>query len=105
VARFKVPVAENGARVWRDMEEFDTSGAGVHTNWPERFFARIVDSYLLASENHGGPVGDAWCYILPARGLLEYSLSLMARVAADRYAANVLQELPSHSSHRTKFEI
>jgi hypothetical protein len=29
VARFKVPVVENGARVWRDMQEFDTSGAGV----------------------------------------------------------------------------
>ena len=42
--RFKVPVNEDGRRVWREMEEFDTS-IGVHANWPERFFARLVDTY------------------------------------------------------------
>src|SRR5712671_88013 len=47
VAKFKVPTQENGRRVWRDMEEFDTSDAGAHPNWPERFFARLVDTYLV----------------------------------------------------------
>ena len=27
-SRFKVPVDENGERVWREMEEFDTSSEG-----------------------------------------------------------------------------
>jgi len=58
IARFKVPIVENGARVWRDTQEFDTSGAGVHPNWPDRFFARVVDSYLAQSGNRGGRVGD-----------------------------------------------
>ena len=48
VARGKVPVTENGGRVWRDMEEIDTSGGGAHPSWPERFFARLVDTYLGA---------------------------------------------------------
>jgi aminoglycoside N3'-acetyltransferase len=30
IARYEVPVIENGSRVWRVMEEFDTSGAGAH---------------------------------------------------------------------------
>jgi len=44
IVHYQVPVMEDGRRVWRDMEEFDTSGDGVHANWPDRFFAKIADS-------------------------------------------------------------
>jgi aminoglycoside 3-N-acetyltransferase len=87
VARFKVPVVENGVKVWRDMAEFDSSGAGVHPNWPDRFFARLVDGYLTASKNRGGLVGDAWCHLLPARELMRFARPLMERVAVDRDTA------------------
>ena len=100
VARFKVPMAENGTRVWRDMEEFDTSGAGVHANWPDRFFARLVDGYLSATGNPGGRVGDAWCYLLSARELLRFARPLMERVAVDREAAAGLAELPADERKR-----
>jgi aminoglycoside 3-N-acetyltransferase len=93
VARFKVPIVENGERTWRAMEEFDTSGAGVHVNWPARFFARLVDGFLSASGNQGGRVGDAWCHLLPARDLLRFARPLMERVAADPHAADDLDEL------------
>ena len=83
VARFKVPVEENGTRVWRDMEEFDTSSAGAHPNWPDRFFARIVDVYLRKTGNAGGRVGDAQAFLLEARGLLQLALAVMRSVAAD----------------------
>jgi len=89
VVRLKVPVAEDGVRVWRDMEEFDTSEAGVHPNWPERFFARLVDGYLAESGNRGGRVGDASCYLLPAAELCEFALPVMERVALDRNVAIV----------------
>jgi len=94
VARFKVPVLENGTRVWRDMAEFDTSDAGAHANWPDRFLARLVDSYLFASQNLGGRVGDAWCHLLSARELLLFARPVMERVAADPHAAEGLGELP-----------
>jgi len=100
VARFKVPIAENGARVWRDMEEFDTSGAGVHANWPEGFFARLVNGYLVASENRGGRVGDAWCYLLSAQELLRFARPMMERVAVDREAANDLRQLRDRGQER-----
>src|SRR5437762_8409301 len=51
IARFKVPVVENGARVWRDMAEFNTAGDGVHANWPNQFFATITDAHLAATSN------------------------------------------------------
>jgi aminoglycoside 3-N-acetyltransferase len=84
VARYKVPVVENGARVWRDMAEFDTSGAGVHPNWPDRFFAEIVDGFLAKTGNTGGVVGGAACHLFSARGLLDYALAVMVRVASSK---------------------
>ena len=76
VTRFKVPVLENGTRVWRDMEEFDTSER-AHPSFPDRFFAQIVDEYLAGTANAGGLVGNAQSHLLSARGLLEAALSAM----------------------------
>jgi aminoglycoside 3-N-acetyltransferase len=89
VARFKVPIAENGTRVWRDMEEFDTAD-GAHANWPDRFFARLVDTHLTRTKNSGGRVGNARCFLLDARELLEFTLPVMKAVAADPAAAAAL---------------
>lgn len=83
VAKFKVPVLEDGQRVWRDMEEFDSS-TGAHANWPERFFAKIVDGYLATAENWGGRVGDAMSHLFPARELLEFALPVMTQMAVRR---------------------
>ena len=90
VARFQVPVDEEGRRVWREMEEFDTSDLGAHANWPNRFFARLVDTYLERTGNRGGQVGDAQCFLIDARGLLELALPVMRAVAADARAADSL---------------
>jgi aminoglycoside 3-N-acetyltransferase len=87
VARFQVPVLEHGARVWREMEEFDTSGAGVHANWPDRFFARIADAWLARNGSPGGRVGDAECALLESRSLHEFAAEAMKAVAADPRAA------------------
>lgn len=84
VARYKVPVTER--RVWRDMEEFDTSEAGAHPNWPDRFFARLVDTYLANTGNSGGRVGNAACFLLDASGLLAFALTVMEAVAENRQA-------------------
>jgi aminoglycoside 3-N-acetyltransferase len=89
VSRFKVPVAENGLRVWKDMEEFDTS-EGAHANWPDRFFARIVDTYLTSTANRGGYVGNGRSFLLDSAGLLEFALRVMRAVAADPRAASAL---------------
>jgi aminoglycoside N3'-acetyltransferase len=88
IRRFQVPVLDDGRRVWRGMEEFDTSGDGVQANWPNRFFAEIVDAYLTATGNQGGQVGNAASYILGARGLLDFALPLMEAVAIDPRAAH-----------------
>jgi aminoglycoside 3-N-acetyltransferase len=97
VARYQVPGMENGCRVWRAMEEFDTSGDGAHENWPDRFFAKIVDSFLLKTENNGALAGNAMTHIISARELLDFALPLMKAVAADQLTARSLRERDDHS--------
>jgi hypothetical protein len=65
-------------------------GAGVHANWPDQFFARIVDRHLAESRNQRGRVGDAWSYLLSARALYRFAREVMERVAIDRRAADEL---------------
>ena len=83
IARYRVPVQEDGKRVWRDMAEVDTSDRGAHPSWPDRFFARIVDAYLAQTNNTGARVGDAQSFLLDSRGLLEFALRAMRDVAAN----------------------
>jgi aminoglycoside N3'-acetyltransferase len=90
IAKFKVGVDVDGTRVWKDMEEFDTSGAGVHPNWPDLFFARLVDSYLRETHNSGGQVGDAPAFLLSAQGLRDFALPVMRAVAVDAGAVSML---------------
>jgi aminoglycoside 3-N-acetyltransferase len=97
VARYQVPVMENGCRVWRAMEEFDTSGDGAHANWPDRFFAKIVDSLLVKTQNNGALVGNAMTHLLSARELLDFALPVMEAVAADQLTARSSRERDDHS--------
>lgn len=76
VARFKVPVLEDGRRVWRDMAEFDTSEP-AHASWPERLFGEIVEGYLEKTGSTGALVGDARSYLIDAGGLLAFALAVM----------------------------
>jgi aminoglycoside 3-N-acetyltransferase len=92
VARYLVPLLERGDRVWRAMEEIDTSDGGAHAHWPERFFAKIVDGHLRDTENRGGRVGDAHCHLIDARALLDDALRIMSRVAAPADFASRMRE-------------
>jgi aminoglycoside 3-N-acetyltransferase len=81
IARFKVPWNDDGRRVWRDMEEFDTSDQGAHPSWPPRFFAAIVDAYLARTGNGGGRVGNAAAWLIDSSGLLVFALDRMRAAA------------------------
>jgi hypothetical protein len=73
----------------------ETSADGVHANWPNRFFAKIIDSLLTRTHNHGARVGDAMTYLLGARELFAFARPLMIAVAADPLAADGLTERSS----------
>ena len=87
VARFRVPVLEDGRRVWRDMAEYDTSQP-AHASWPERLFGEIVEGYLAKTGNAGALVGDARAHLIDARGLLAWGLDVMREKAANHPRRN-----------------
>jgi len=82
-------VQRNGERVWLDMQEVDT-GEAAHDNWPDRFFAQIVDGYLAKTGNTGALVGNAKSHLIPARGLFDFAEPIMKAVAADAAAIAIL---------------
>lgn len=91
IARYQVPIVEHGRQVRRSMEEVDTSNY-AHANWPDRFFAKIVDTFLEKTGNVGGRVGDAMTFVLNARELFNFAQHVMKGVASDRRMADSLTE-------------
>lgn len=81
VVRYKVPVLENGERVWKDMEEFDTS-RGVHPLLPDNLFSLLTDGFLSETANTGGRVGNAQSWLVSARALLDYARPRMEGIVA-----------------------
>ncbi len=90
VVRFRVPIIENGVRVWREMEEYDTAER-AHPAWPDRFFAKLVDAYLAETGNPGGLVGKSPSFLLDARGLAAFASGWMKAIAADPGAVSRLE--------------
>ena len=91
IVRYRVPWLEGGQRVWRDVEEPDTSGDGVHANWPHDFFARIVDDFIGAHAGtdacRRGQVGNAESFLLDASALVKHAVPVMQRQAAQKRPA------------------
>ena len=85
IARYRVPVLRDGQRVWRDCEEVNTSSAGCHAAWPDRFFAQIVDDF--AARNAGtslcavARVGDADTLLLDAAALVAHAIPILEQTA------------------------
>jgi aminoglycoside 3-N-acetyltransferase len=93
IARYQIPVLDRaGQRVWRAQEEVDSAN-GAHVNWPDRFFAKITDTYLSKARLQARLVGDAMSHLFPARGLFDFALPLMQAVARDARAAEGLVEM------------
>jgi len=89
IARYRVPVLHGAERIWRECEEFDTSGRGVHESWPADFFRRIVDDFIAkyagTSSCALGRVGNAWSVLLDANALVAHATPMMAAQAGDHW--------------------
>ena len=81
IARYKVPYELEGKRVWREVAEVNTAGDGAHANWPDRFFASLVDGYLERAHNRGGRIGGATAHLIPAQELYDFAAPLMQAMA------------------------
>ena len=88
VVRFQVPLLRDGARTWVTCEQYDTSGDGVHPNWPHDFFARIIMDFVAKHQGTAacsvGPIGKAPSVRMDAQAFVAHAIPIMQRQAAQR---------------------
>jgi aminoglycoside 3-N-acetyltransferase len=75
VARYQMPVLQDGKRVWINLEEYDTSN-GI-ADWSEDYFAVIGELFLKNGLGKSGRVGHAPAHVYDARQLLAYGIAWM----------------------------
>jgi aminoglycoside 3-N-acetyltransferase len=83
IVRFQVPVLEQGQRVWRWMEEFDTA-APCHPRWPSDVFRQIIDAFLTQTGNVGRRIGDAPSVLIDAQPLSRFAVDVLTSLATSR---------------------
>lgn len=75
--RYKMPIIQNGDRVWKDFEEYDFINGIVP--WPEDYFKSIVDEYIEKGNGVQGTVGMAECHLFDAKDLNNFGINWMER--------------------------
>jgi aminoglycoside 3-N-acetyltransferase len=72
IVRYKMPVLQEGQRVWVDIEEFDTCH-GIRGDADE-YFETIVREYLASGRGAGGKVGGAQAYLFDSNDLVGFAM-------------------------------
>jgi aminoglycoside 3-N-acetyltransferase len=75
VDRYRMPVLQDGQRVWMDFEEYDTTEGIV--DWPDNYFETIVKDYLKVGNGRVGRVGAAESYLFEAKPLVAFGIEWM----------------------------
>lgn len=73
--RYKMPIINNGERVWKEFEEYDFMNGIVP--WPEDYFKSIVDEYIEQGNGIQGSVGMAECHLFDANNLNTFGVHWM----------------------------
>ena len=85
IARFQVPVVRSGTREWVACAEVNSDGDGAHPNWPDRFFALIVDDFIACFEGTPecarGKVVEAEAILIDAPALVRHAAPIMIKTA------------------------
>ena len=86
--RIKLPLPVDGKRTWIEIEECNSS-IGIR-DWPERFFAYIVQAFLQTPSVRTARLGDAVTHSLDAKALVEFAIPIMVETAARLDAAALI---------------
>lgn len=74
--RYRMPILQNGQRVWVEIEEFDTSnGIANFGNWD--YFLDIGQAYVASGKGRSTQIGNASCYLFNADDLKLFGITWM----------------------------
>ncbi|MCP4158927.1 MAG: aminoglycoside 3-N-acetyltransferase [Deltaproteobacteria bacterium] len=77
IVHYKMPIIQNGNRIWKDFEEYDFINGIVP--WSEDYFKNIVDEYIEKGNGVQGSVGMAECHLFNAKNLNKFGINWMER--------------------------
>ncbi|MGF6229396.1 aminoglycoside 3-N-acetyltransferase [Inquilinus ginsengisoli] len=83
VVRYETPILVAGRKVWRRIEEFDTSDPVVD-GLPEGYFGTVVEDFLAAGGGIRGSIGDAPSVLVPAAEMTDFAVRWLEDRAASR---------------------
>jgi aminoglycoside 3-N-acetyltransferase len=75
------PIADDDGGRWVTWREFDTTSRGI-VDWPDRFFASIVENFLEGGEAATGRLGQSRAALFDAQNLIDHAVPMMAETAA-----------------------
>lgn len=76
IDRYKMPIVQDGRRVWIDIEEFDTTNGIAHFG-SEDYFLAIGQAYLSSGKGNSLSIGDAQSYLFDADDLKHFAINWM----------------------------
>jgi aminoglycoside 3-N-acetyltransferase len=79
LVHIKMPMGSAEGTIWVEVEEFNSS-TGIK-DWPDRFFALIVNAFIADGRSVVGRLGNAETHILDAQGLVNYAIPIMVATA------------------------
>ncbi|MEM3696730.1 MAG: aminoglycoside 3-N-acetyltransferase [Candidatus Bathyarchaeia archaeon] len=77
VIRYKVPILQDGRKVWVQVEEFDTCG-NVLPNAVE-YFEAIPREFLASGKGRSGKVGEAQSYLFDAAEFVRFAVEWLEK--------------------------
>ena len=77
VIRYEAPILNDGQKVWRWFEEFDTSDPP--DGLPDDYFATIVEAFLATGKGRRGTIGAASSVLVSASEIVAFGVAWMER--------------------------
>jgi aminoglycoside 3-N-acetyltransferase len=87
ILRLRAPIVDENGGHWVEWEEFDTTSRGI-VDWPERFFASIMEDFWATGQVMAGRIGCADVKFFDAQALVDHAVPMMVRVAAELAAGD-----------------
>ncbi len=78
VVRYRMPVLQEGKRIWVEIEDIDTSRGAFDWEGGD-YFEAIVQEYLALGKGRSGKVGAADSYLFDAAELVRFAVEWMER--------------------------
>lgn len=75
LVHIKVPLLQDGKRVWVDVVEHNSSTGIV--DWPDRYFADLIERYIQEHNVQSGKIGHAKCHVFEAPQLVQFAVKQM----------------------------